>query len=115
MKKNHPHSFDRRLRCYLRRSGRNRGRWVAHCIDLNLWAVGDSMDAAKRSLEDAIRGYVRTVLRTKDVESIARLLNRRAPLRYVALWHFGAALVAIRETGWPLSFQLFREPYPVPA
>lgn len=65
------------LRCYLRRVRGSEQRWVAHCIDLDLWAAGDSPEAARRSMEDAIVGYLETVLDTQDQESIPRLLRRR--------------------------------------
>ena len=75
------------LRCYLRRVRGSADRWVAHCIDLDLWATGGSPEAARRSMDDAVVGYVETVLDTKDHDSIPRLLQRRAPLRYVLFWH----------------------------
>lgn len=102
------------LRCYVRRSGRTPNRSVAHCVDLDLWAVGASPEAAKKSLEDAISSYLRVVLETKDDESIVPLLRRRAPLRFVLLWHIIRLLDSIRHNGpWPLGTQPFEERLPV--
>lgn len=101
------------LRCYIRKSGRVEGRWVAHCIDLDLWAVGSSLEGAKKSLEEAILGYLETVLETEDRESIPRLLQRRAPLGYIALWHLIRLMTRIRHDGnRPLGGTSFEEPIP---
>ena len=92
------------LRCYVRKSGRTPERWVAHCIDLDLWASSSSPYGAKKSLEDAIQGYLEVVFDTKDDASIPRLLRRRAPLRFFALWYlmnFGQSLR--HNGGLPLS------------
>lgn len=101
------------LRCYLRRTGRD-ARWVAHCIDLDLWAVGKSAHDARHSLEDAINGYVETVLDTEDEESVVPLLRRRAPLRFVALWHVIRLVSSVIHDGKPpLGSQPFEERLPL--
>jgi len=101
------------LRCYLRRVRGSANRWVAHCIDLDLWATGDSLEAARRSMDDAVVGYLETVLDTTDHDSIPRLLRRRAPLRYVLFWHFVRAVHWIRRDGGPpLDSQPFEEHLP---
>lgn len=66
------------LRCYAYRTPRN--TWIAKCIDLDLVTEEDSLPVAKKSLEEAIEGYIETVLDTEDKESIPRLLQRKAPL-----------------------------------
>lgn len=102
------------LRCYARRSGRTPNRYLAHCIDLDIWAAGASIKDAKSSLEDAILGYARAVLDTDDTATILPLFARRAPLRFVALWHILRLLDALRSNGaWPLSPESFEEPLPV--
>jgi hypothetical protein len=102
------------LRCYLRRVRGRENRWVAHCIDVDLWATGDSLEAARHGMDDAVVGYLETVLDTKDRESIPRLLRRRAPLRYVLFWHFVRAIHGIRRDGGsPLDSQPFEEHLPV--
>lgn len=101
------------LRCYLRRVRGSEQRWVAHCIDLDLWAAGDSPEAARRSMEDSVVGYLETVLDTQDQASIPRLLRRRAPLRYVLFWHLVRAAHCIRRDGGPpLDSQTFEEHLP---
>jgi len=87
------------FRCYIRRSGRHEGRWVAHCIDLDLWASGPSEVAARTSLEDAILSYLEAVLDTKDKESIPQLLRRSAPWYYVLFWHLIGLWERFRRNG----------------
>lgn len=102
------------LRCYVRRSGRSPERWVAHCIDLDLWASAGTMEDAEKSLSDAIVGYVQTVLDTTDVESVPRLLRRRAPLRYIALWHAVRLASRVMHDGTPpLDTRPFRRLMPL--
>jgi predicted RNase H-like HicB family nuclease len=101
------------LRCYLRRVRGSEKRWVAHCIDLDLWATGDSPEAARRGMDDAVVGYVETVLDTQDRESIPQLLRRRAPLHYVLFWHLVRVARWIRRDGGPpLDSQPFEEHLP---
>ena len=101
------------LRCYLRRTGRDE-RWVAHCVDLDLWAVGKSAHDARYSLEQAIDGYVETVLDTEDKGSVLPLLRRRAPLRFVLLWHLIRLVSRFRHNGKPpLDSEPFEEPMPL--
>ncbi|HET6303494.1 MAG TPA: hypothetical protein VFG80_01850, partial [Myxococcota bacterium] len=85
------------LRCWVRPDRGVPGRWVASCIDLDLWAVGKDPRDAQASLHDAIEGYLETVLETGESSSIAELLERRAPLRYRLAWH------ALRWRGHVLS------------
>lgn len=101
------------LRCYGRRSGRASHRWVAHCIDLDLWAVGEDWEKTRHSLEHAIEGYLETVLETGERSSIPALLRRRAPLRFVLLWHAIRLLNLIsRNSIRPLGSRSFEEPIP---
>lgn len=110
----HVRPADLVLRCYARRSGRVKTRWVAHCIDLDLWAAGDSLVEARQGLENAISGYITTVLDTDDRDSIPRLLRRRAPLRFVLLWHLIRLVHWLRHNGRsPLDSQPFEEHFPL--
>lgn len=99
------------LRCYARRTGRDRDRWVAHCVDLDLWATGKSLDEAKASMDDAIVGYLLTVLDTHDEGSIPRLLKRKASLRYRLFWRLLSLLDWMNGSG-PLNSQSFEEHLP---
>jgi len=96
------------LRCYVRRSGRS-DRWIAHCIDWDVWAVGSSAAKAKASLEDALRGYARVVMKSDDLASIERLLARRAPLRYVLLWHVIRGISQTTNHRGPLGSEPFMQ------
>jgi hypothetical protein len=55
---------------------------------------------------------VKTVLDTDDLESIPRLLRRRAPLGYIALWHLIKLVSEVRRNG-PLGSQPFSERIPL--
>lgn len=101
------------VRCYVRRVRGSKERWVAHCIDLDLWAAGDSLDTARSGMRCAIAGYLETVLDTADQDSIPRLLRRCAPLRYRMFWQVGRvsrqarrALLDIRPFEEALPFRL---------
>lgn len=98
------------LRCYVRRVRKSERRWVAHCIDLDLWAAGDSLGDARTGMRCAITGYVETVLETEDLDSIPPLLRRRAPLRYRSLWHSLRIVHRLRRL--PLDSQPFEEHLP---
>lgn len=80
------------FRCYLRPDPHHPGSFVAHCIDLDLWATGKSPADAQRSLGDAIEGYLETVLDTEDQGSIPRLLRRKSPIRYRLFWRLAFAM-----------------------
>jgi hypothetical protein len=86
---------------------------VAHCVDLDLWAVGSDFLGVRESLEDAITGYLETVLDTEDGASIPALLKRRAPLRYVLLWYLIKIIHDIAHNGRrPLDSQPFEKHLP---
>lgn len=62
------------------------------CLDLNLYARGDSLDEARQKLHGFIYHYVESAL-TKDREYAADLLPRRAPFGFWAQYYcFGALL-----------------------
>ena len=75
------------FRCYVRPARDQSGMWVAHCIDVDLWASGKSLDDAQERLTKSIQGYIAAAVETDDAESIPRLLRRRAQLRYLAQWY----------------------------
>ena len=66
------------LRCMAYKTPK--GPWIAKCIDLCLVVEEDSFEASRKSLEDAILGYLDTVYDTEDKESIPNLLRRKSPL-----------------------------------
>ena len=67
------------LRCFAERTD---GVWSAVCLDLNLAAQSESLDAVMEKLDDQIRSYLEDAF-TVDKEYAADLLKRRAP---VSLW-----------------------------
>lgn len=101
------------LRCYARRTGTNRDKWIAHCVDLDLWAAGKSFEGARESMDLAVRGYLATVFDTQDRDSIPRLIRRRAALRYLALWYVISLWSRLSRNGRrPLDTQPFEETLP---
>lgn len=84
------------FRCYSRPDPEQPGRWLAYCVDLALVAVGKTAEDARRSLSDAIEGYVEAVFDTEDIDSIPHLLRRGSlaqQLRWEASWLLGRLLV----------------------
>ncbi|OGP20062.1 MAG: hypothetical protein A2054_01315 [Deltaproteobacteria bacterium GWA2_55_10] len=73
------------LRCYAYRT--SRGTWVAKCIDLNIAEEENSLLKVKKSLEEAITGYIDAVLDTEDKASIPSLLKRKSPIRDRATYY----------------------------
>jgi hypothetical protein len=67
------------LRCYAKKVGKD--KWYAVCVDLNLDAEGSSFVDVKRSMDNAIIGYLQTVFETNSPASIPDLLRRQAPLK----------------------------------
>lgn len=84
MKRRVLHPNDLLLRCLaLRRDG----YWVALCIDLDLAAQADTAAQARKLLKEQIASYVTDAVGV-DSEHAHTLLRRRAPLRYLALYHW---------------------------
>lgn len=75
------------LRYYVRRTMSENRRWVAHCIDLDVWVVGDNLENARMSLEDAIQSYIAAIYDTEVLEFIPSLLERKALFRHQLLWY----------------------------
>jgi len=101
--------FELLLRCYGRQTATG---WYAHCIDLNLDAEAPTLPEVKRSLEDAIAGYLETALDTDDLSSLEGLLNRPSPLRHrLAYWgmKYSMAFKKFLSTSW----EVFKEPIPI--
>ena len=71
------------------------GLWFANCIDLKVSVEAPNMKSAKCDLEDAIHGYIETVLDTDDKESIPRLLNRKSPPKFFVYYYIIAGLLFI--------------------
>ena len=83
MAKNAIHPRDLVIRCYVEQEPD--GSWFAMCIDLNLCAQGDSLDATKQRLHAIILDYIDSAMR--EHQDSPHLLRRRAPLRFVIRYH----------------------------
>ena len=74
------------LRCYAEKDD---GSWFAICLDLNLYARGDTFEEAKVKLGNLISGYLKDAV-TKDADYFSDLVPRKAPLgfwvRYFCIW-----------------------------
>lgn len=91
------------LRCYARRLEKD--RWYAVCLEFNLDAEGDSLQAVRRSLDQAIIGYLETVATRRGEGSIAHLLKRSAPLKDWVIYYAIRLVVAIRRLRSVATFQ----------
>ena len=101
------------LRCYAERE--QDGSWFAICIDLNLSTQADTAREAKAKLHSQIEQYVREAL-IVDTQYAAQLLQRRAPLGFVARYHLIRAICSLRgmhRGGRPAPKRIFKEHLPV--
>jgi hypothetical protein len=64
-----------------------KGYWLAMCVDLDLAVQADTLPKAKRLLREQMHSYIDDVL-SVDNQHAGDLLTRKAPMRYVALYHF---------------------------
>ncbi len=72
------------LRCY---ANKRDDQWQAFCIDLCLAAQGDTLEEARNKLHSMIDDYVREAL-TVDRDHANYLLNRKAPIKQMATYHY---------------------------
>jgi len=89
------------IKCFAKQT---EGVWVAVCLDFCLATQGNSLDEAKRKLEEQIFYYVSEAL--QDQEYGSQLLSRRAPvsswIEYYYIWManriYHSASVIFNET-----------------
>jgi hypothetical protein len=105
---NIPERLVLRVRGYGRRT--KRGTWIAACIDLDLIVERPSFEEAKEALWEQVCSYVKAVADTDDKKSIARLLDRPAPLRERIRYYKACVLHHLMNS--PVCFS---EPLPWPA
>ena len=111
MKRKALHPNDLLVRCLaLKRNG----YWVAMCIDLDLVAQADTAAQARKLLQGQIASYVADAVGV-DGAHAAELLHRRAPLRYLALYHFIKLVNAARPTRRRQSYEAAMPMVPVGA
>ena len=96
------------LRCYAKQL--KTGQWYAVCIDLNIDAEAETLQAVKFSLEDAILGYLETVTDTDDRSSFETLLRRPASLSHRLFYYFTKYVTKIHSI---VNFHAFEEPVPI--
>lgn len=96
------------FRCYARRISSD--HWYAHCIDLNIDAEAPSLVEVKKSLDNAIKGYIQTVLDTKDRESLSYLIRRPSQLRHRMTYFLILCLHTVRV--FRQSLTTFKESLP---
>lgn len=101
MKRRSLHPHDLLVRCLAMKRD---GYWVAMCIDLDLVAQADTAAQARKLLNGQIASYVADAVGV-DSAHAADLLHRRAPLRYVALYHFIRIVNATRPTRKRQSYE----------
>jgi hypothetical protein len=67
--------------------------FLAECVDLNLMVIRPTAEAAARSLEDAMTGYLETVFEKPD--QIEGLYPRPSPLSRRLKYHWHCMLAAL--------------------
>lgn len=76
------------LRCFAERD--QDGSWFTMCLDLNLYARGDSYEHARKKLHSVIVAYLKDALAGPEKDYISDLIPRPAPLyfwlRYAFIW-----------------------------
>ena len=72
------------------------GHWVAMCIDLDLAVQADTSAQARKLLHAQMMSFVAEAV-TIDSDHAGDLLNRKAPLRYRALYYLIKLVHATRR------------------
>lgn len=95
------------LRCYAEED--EDGSWFAICLDLNLYARGDSFSEARLNLNKLTRSYLSEAV-NKHAEYIGDLIPRRAPIYFWLRYYFIRALSSIHRL---TSKHEFKMPLPL--
>jgi predicted RNase H-like HicB family nuclease len=95
------------LRCFAERKG---NQWQAFCLEFGLAAQADTLEEARRKLDDMICSYVEDATVGADRAFGADLLSRGAPLLDWIKYYFYAARKRLLRHGVP---QQFREVLPL--
>lgn len=96
------------LRCYAKQM--TNGQWYAMCIDLNIDAEAETLQSVKFSLEDAILGYLETVMDTDNRSSFEALLRRPASLSHRLFYYFTKHVTKIHSI---VNSHAFEESVPI--
>lgn len=89
---------------------RENGQWVAICLPFDLAAQGATVDEVKVKMREQINNYLQDALVGQDRKHAADLLNRRAPLKYWALYWVASAVGRLRKHA---DLIRFRTPVPL--
>ncbi len=77
--------IDLKLRCFAQQE--NDKSWFAICIDLNLFAQGETANEARKKLHAIIADYLTEAL-TVDEQYIDDLIPRRAPFYFIFRYYW---------------------------
>jgi hypothetical protein len=91
------------LRCYGYKT--KKGNYVGVCLEFNLAVEAETTQQLKQKMNQVIKSYVETVLDTEDEESIAQLLNRRAPFFDYLTYQFTCLINFIRNFPGNFTFK----------
>jgi hypothetical protein len=80
--------------------------WVAMCIDLDLTVQASTQSEAQQLLSEQISSYVGDAL-GQDLAHADYLLRRRAPLRFIVLYHLLSCVSATKR------LRSYRSPMPL--
>lgn len=91
--------------------------YFAICLDLNIYARGESPAQAIEKCRQFVCEYVNEAV-NEDIEHVSDLLRRRAPFRFWAMYRLMQLLIAAlrlvkRDTAKPRRGGLFETPLPV--
>lgn len=98
------------LRCFGRKD--DDGTWFAMCLDLNLYARGDSVEEAQKKLHGAICDYVNDAF-GDDAAYKGDLIPRRAPLSFWAEYYWLRVKLGAHAAAQNARAVLFNEDLPM--
>lgn len=99
------------LRCYAEKD--QDGSWFTLCLDLNLYARGDSFEHSRQKLHSVIVSYLKDAIAGPEKEYFGDLVPRRAPLYFWMKYFYILCCVKLRDV---TSVRRFIEALPlVPA
>ena len=73
------------------------GSWYAVCLDLNLFAEGDTSHQAQEKLHKMIEEYVQEAF-TTDSQYFSDLIPRRAPVYFFLYYYYAVISHKIKKT-----------------
>ena len=97
----------------------NKQGYFAICLDFNLFTWRPTLNGAKKSLENAIEGYLQTVYQTSTAEDLEknglyRLAYQPAPFFPYFANYYSGLFTALTKPSSPNKFT-FQQTYPLPA